>query len=579
MPFTVSPEYLGTDPNAYNGALDPGAPGGEGGGYGGGMPGGSEGGLDPGGMAVITSAGDGTGTTNKRGNLATPDEIAAAIGMQPGSYIGSGNGPNDGYYNTPSGQPTGNRPLGVEDKLWQEQHPSGSFTNPLGAQTQTYNANNPDPLAPITRPGTGGIQPPSIEQQNLQGTYPNGGSFPNVSPIAANALPAGVGAPPAASGLPGGSNTGQLSDAAWQKDFTDKFGFFDPRFNSRENMLANAQQGDTAIADQMRYMAGLDSDAARVQGGINAHPDFYRSQMAGDWGGRHNQQIQDRIAAGEFAQNAGGGGGGNFNNRLGAAPGGGGGGGQIQNLAALQNLQSQQYRTPAGGIVPDSQAFADGTKIVGELAQLKGVTLAPDPLDSYGNIVFSENGQVRHIPMNEWKDWAGAISNRLAAQNAPPAAAAGGGGGYAPRGYAPRGGGGGGGNAPAVAGPDGVAQSPQELYGNRPINMRGYGPPDANSPLYAGTFVGNMAGAVGNAVGAMAGANAAYTNANYGPGDSTGYTPISGSNTAAAAARYPYEFPGLIPEQDPGLGGAYGNPAYPGIPADATTLPPRMRRG
>jgi hypothetical protein len=469
MAFTVDPAYLGPDPNAYNGALDPGAPGGEGGGYGGGMPGGSEGGLDPGGMAVITSAGDGTGTTNKRG---------------PYGDVGA-----DGYYTDANGNSTGGRPLTVEEKAFQEANPNGgSFSNPLGAQTQAYNIANPDPLNPISHPSTGATgRPLTIEEQSFQGTYPNGGSFPNVSPIAANALPAGVGAPPAASGLPGGSNTGQLSDAAWQKDFTDKFGFFDPRFNSRENMLANAQQGDTAIADQMRYMAGLDSDAARVQGGINAHPDFYRSQMAGDWGGRHNQQIQDRIAAGEFAQNAGGGGGGgNFNNRLGAAPGGGGGGGQIQNLAALQNLQSQQYRTPAGGIVPDSQAFADGTKIVGELAQLKGVTLAPDPLDSYGNIVFSENGQVRHIPMNEWKDWAGAISNRLAAQNAPPAAAAGGGGGYAPRGFAPRGGGGGGGNAPAVAGPDGVAQSPQELYGNKPINMRGYGPPDANLPLWTG---------------------------------------------------------------------------------------------
>lgn len=443
--FENPPDY------GYNQSLDPGAPGGEGGGYGGGLPGGSEGGIDPGGMAVITSGGVDDTSANKRG---------------PYGDVGA-----DGYYTDANGNSTGGRPLTVEEKAFQDANPNGgSFSNPL---------------AGVPVPGNG--RQPTVEEQAFQHQYPGGGSFPNVSPIAANAQPAGATTPTTTGGLPGGSNTGQLSDAAWQKDFQDKYGFFDPRFNSRENMLANAQQGDTAIADQMRYMAGLDSDAARVQGGINAHPDFYRSQMAGDWGGRHNQQIQDRIAAGEFAQNAGGGGGGNFNNRLGASP-QGGGGGQIQNLAALQNLQSQQYRTPAGGIVPDSQAFADGTKIVGELAQLKGVTLAPDPLDSYGNIVFSENGQVRHIPMNEWPNWEGVISQRLAAQNAPPAAAGGGGGGYAPRGYAPRGGGGGGYAPPAaaVAGPNGVAQSPQELYGNKPINMRGYGPPDANLPLYTG---------------------------------------------------------------------------------------------
>jgi hypothetical protein len=533
-----------------------------------------------------------------------PDAVAADLidntdtSTRRGPYgpVGS-----DGYYTDTSGNSTGGRPLTVEEKAFQEKYPNGgSFSNPL---------------AGVPVPGNG--RQPTVEEQSFQNTYPNGGSFPNVSPIAANALP-----------NPGKSSG--TSDPA--QDFINTFsphtadesrivrdasgnvigvrspnGYFDANFQGtvdapgKNSIMTNYQGGDRmqGTLDELRILAagnyGSVSDSARavLRGNEQYGQNFANSQTEADWGARHNNQIQNRVAAGEFAQSAGGVGGGNFNGRLGGAP-TGGVGGLTQNLAALQNLQSQQWTAPAGGIMPDSQAFPEATKIVGELAQLKGIQLAPDPLDGNLNIVFSENGQIRHIPMNQWADWAGVIEQRLAAQNAPLAADTNNnyGGGYAPRGnYPPRGpytppatnG-----TPPMVTGP--LDQMYLQANGQMP-NMAGYGELDANrlwaaqhggkyppSPGVPGSFVTDTAAAVGNTVNAMAAANAMYTNANYGPGDSGGYAPISGSNTAAAAARNPYEFPYLTPEQDTGLAGAYGDPAMVGIPGGSTTLPPRMRR-
>lgn len=288
-----------------------------------------------------------------------------------------------------------------------------------------------------------------------------------------------------ASGLPGGGGTGgtpptgrgQLSDAEWNADWKSGLGF-DPvaAYNGRGNFLANAQAGDRTIRggalaggtgpDQLAAMALRDSDAQRILDAINKHPDFYNAPSQAEHSRLHNQDLSNQLAqmSGVSQQQAAAQG---FNGQLGApsrpAPAG-------TNAAWLHSQFENVPTNPA----TNAQAFPDGTKLVGELAQLKGVTLAPDPIDSYGNIVFTENGQIRHIPITEWGNWQSVISERLAAQNAPPAAGGGGGG----RGYPPRGGGGG--YQPPAAGGGGAPFTPADLYGPKPPNMAGYGPLDAN---------------------------------------------------------------------------------------------------
>jgi hypothetical protein len=71
-------------------------------------------------------------------------------------------------------------------------------------------------------------------------------------------------------------------------------------------------------------------------------------------------------------------------------------------------------------------------------------------MDKYGNIVFQDQSGVRHIPANQWADWAPVIEQKIAAQTAPAATPPGGGGGYPPRGTSSARGGSGGGTTPGT---------------------------------------------------------------------------------------------------------------------------------
>jgi hypothetical protein len=172
-------------------------------------------------------------------------------------------------------------------------------------------------------------------------------------------------------------------------------GYYDSNFQSVRNMEDNYQRGDrmagTVGGLQLLANSG-NADAAAILGADKrTGSNFADSALAADWGKAHNAEDQASIAA------------------LGG-----------KNQAAASNLQGQLVpvnATPG----TTAQDFPMAQKIMDNLDKVPGVQPGSVSMDKYGNIVFQDQGGVRHIPANQWADWAPVIEQKIAAQNAPGA--------------------------------------------------------------------------------------------------------------------------------------------------------------
>ena len=104
-------------------------------------------------------------------------------------------------------------------------------------------------------------------------------------------------------GLPGGGAPAAANAGApgsFAQEFQQRFGYYDPRFNSQANMEQNLLRGDSVIRPQAEYMAQFDPNLKAELATINGLPDFYQSQNAANWDAAHNQQLVQRVANGEI---------------------------------------------------------------------------------------------------------------------------------------------------------------------------------------------------------------------------------------------------------------------------------------
>src|SRR5215471_4214263 len=163
-----------------------------------------------------------TGTTGRRS--------AAGVPLGPGEPGAGTVGPGGYYVTNPNGTEGGGRPLSPTERQQNPTFAGGSFINPLGAESQTYNAETRYGTAPGAGPA-----PLTIEQQALQG----------VTPTRAGGLPA-----------PGRTDTGttatttgarQLSNQEWQDAFQKAMGYYSNQYENRKDFLENALMGDQVI--------------------------------------------------------------------------------------------------------------------------------------------------------------------------------------------------------------------------------------------------------------------------------------------------------------------------------------------
>jgi hypothetical protein len=175
-------------------------------------------------------------------------------------------------------------------------------------------------------------------------------------------------------------------------------GSYNPDFQSVRNMEDNYQRGDrmagTVAGLQLLANSG-NADAAAILGADKRNgTNFADSALAADWGKAHNAQIDNTLAAMPTGKGA--------------------------NGADVANLQGQ--RVPVNATPgTTAQDFPMAQKMMDNLDKVPGVQPGSVSMDKYGNIVFQDQGGVRHIPANQWADWAPVIEQKIAAQNAPGA--------------------------------------------------------------------------------------------------------------------------------------------------------------
>jgi hypothetical protein len=108
---------------------------------------------------------------------------------------------------------------------------------------------------------------------------------------AVQGLPAGG----AGAGLPGSTGAAG-TPGSFQQEFQQKFGFYNPDYNSQANMERNLISGDANIKAQAQYMAQFDPTLAAEGAFIASHPDFYNSQLVADHTLAHNQELAGKVA-------------------------------------------------------------------------------------------------------------------------------------------------------------------------------------------------------------------------------------------------------------------------------------------
>jgi len=424
-------------------------------------------------MGNDAAPGDGTTKTNlpAAGGIAPDDPVALA--QQHNASLASGGA----FGGAPTG-PASNTATFSGDPSSGQTYGTPTPTSPTAS---TYDAI----VAAQTGPGSGSLTRPTTPQDlaSVPGLPPAGGIAPPMGDQSHFNTRLGAEAPAAPSAAGGDLNANQrlVTDAAGNVTGVRSLnGYYDPNFQSTDNMLRNYQSGDrmAGTIDALRILAEMgNKNAQAVLGAEQATgSNMMSSQLEANWARAHNAQIGNELP------------------------------GLANNRAAQANLQGQIADVNQSPL-SNADAFPMGQKMMQGLEQLKDVTPNSVHMDSGGNIVFQDASGIRHIPMDQWADWSPVIANKVALQTTANAPAPPSGnlptssppsGRYAPpRGNAPpRGGGSGGGagaggNAPpasattdfsaAAAGAPGIpTQGTENLYKNNPALLQDY----LNSPAF-----------------------------------------------------------------------------------------------
>lgn len=155
-------------------------------------------------------------------------------------------------------------------------------------------------------------------------------------------------------------------------------GYYDPNFQSKSNMLDNAQRGDVfAIRDLNILAKAGDADAQKVLGDIAANPGYSNSGIEQSWIAGHNSQINNELAGNTFGNNQ----------------------------AARQNLAGQELN-PITSVQDVTQALPQAAQLMDVLknAGMTNVSLQLDANSPHLGQVSWQNsqGQTKYSSVSNW---------------------------------------------------------------------------------------------------------------------------------------------------------------------------------